>query len=205
VTLDELRELTRTMPGTAVIHVQVRGNLEFDGTLGELYEFREEMIENVLYSMGRIVVQLDEDQADTFDRQKDKATSTHPPQGEHMKKHVAKHKMNHEWSAAADEVKALIPSPAHKSGEVTAPHVDADIAGVQRMYDAIEDAGDDPDARLQAALKSFADNTNDLAAGIAEAKVPANEGAHLAELLIGHTMAHMKTIKASVLHGHKKD
>ncbi len=61
MTLDEFRELTAPMPGTAQVEVQIRSNVDVDGGRSELCEYRAVTVENVLYSLGRVVVHLDED------------------------------------------------------------------------------------------------------------------------------------------------
>ena len=61
MTVEELIEELNALPRTATILVQIRKNVGYEnGALDELYEFREEMIETVLYGLGRVVIQLDE-------------------------------------------------------------------------------------------------------------------------------------------------
>lgn len=58
--VEELIEELRSLPATAVIEVQVRGNVSYDGTLEQLYEFRTAPIVTVVYSLGTVHIQLDE-------------------------------------------------------------------------------------------------------------------------------------------------
>jgi hypothetical protein len=113
-----------------------------------------------------------------------------------------KHKMNKDWNDAAEEIRSLVPNSASK----TQSHAEGDPAqGIQHMYDLIQDAGTSAAARLQAALKGFSDNTLELAKQIAATGTTPEEGAQLADILLTHTMRNFKSIKYSVLHGHKKD
>lgn len=60
MTVDELIETLRAMPPTAHVDVQIRSNVSYDGSVEELYEFREVGIEAVIYARGMAIVQLDE-------------------------------------------------------------------------------------------------------------------------------------------------
>lgn len=123
-------------------------------------------------------------------------------------KHTAKHKMNAEWQEAADEAAALIPAPhASAAASEKAGHDDLkaeSVAGIQRMFDAIADAGTDPKKRLVAALRAFAANTNALADGIEQSNTSVMEGVMIAFQLLTHTLVNFKSIRSSVVNGHKK-
>jgi hypothetical protein len=60
VTNAELVELLRLMPPSAPVIVAIRENVEAGGILRPLYEFREAMPDTVVYSRGRVLLQLDE-------------------------------------------------------------------------------------------------------------------------------------------------
>lgn len=60
MTVGELLEDLRAWPETALVKVQVRQNLKFDGTLEPLYEFREADPAAVVYDGGVVSIQLDE-------------------------------------------------------------------------------------------------------------------------------------------------
>jgi hypothetical protein len=108
--------------------------------------------------------------------------------------HKAKHKMNKKWQAASDQVKSLLPAGGDQAA-----------AGVQKMFDAIADAGTDPNARLQAALTVFSDNTLALRDAIHATNSTPAEGGQMAKALLQHTLTHFNEIQDSVLNGHAKD
>jgi hypothetical protein len=63
MTVTDLMEELRAMPPDAPVFVIVRMNLNYEGGLEELYEFRDAPIEAVTYSsFGRVQVRLDEDE-----------------------------------------------------------------------------------------------------------------------------------------------
>lgn len=108
-----------------------------------------------------------------------------------MNKYKGRHKMNKHWQAAADQITSLIPGGAEQAAD-----------GVQKMFDAIADAGADPAARLDAALAVFADNTNTLRFAIGATGSSPVEGCAMAKALLKHTLDHIDEIESSVLHGH---
>lgn len=60
MTVAELIEWLSGMPVDALVRVAIRTNVNYEDGLEELYEFREVPPEAVVYSRGRVLVQLDE-------------------------------------------------------------------------------------------------------------------------------------------------
>lgn len=60
MTVDELIADLRVMPPTAIVRVIIRKNESFDGTIQDLYDFRDVGIATVVYSLAEVKVQLDE-------------------------------------------------------------------------------------------------------------------------------------------------
>lgn len=106
-----------------------------------------------------------------------------------------RHRMNRHWQGAAEKAKQIAPAGATDMAE----------AGIQRMYDAIEEAGTKPEARATAALSVFAQNTLELSSMAAQAGMPAVAQTKLARALLKHTLDNFDEIEHSVLNGHRKD
>lgn len=60
MTVADLIEELRQWPATARVTIQIRHNVGYEDRLEDLYEFREAAVESVVYSLGRVLVQLDE-------------------------------------------------------------------------------------------------------------------------------------------------